>query len=316
MSVRRVIFAIVLGVIVMAASTSAQNRPKPSGEQLEKITSAAPESPQVRPEKPRKLLVFSVSHGYYHTAIAFGQAAFKIMGEKSGAYEAVISDDISMFEPENLRQFDAVVFNNTNEDIFMPENTERLTADELKKAAAYDKLLKESLADFIRSGKGLAVTHAGSNCLLKWPEFGEILGARFDCHPWFSGSAVTARVEDLEHPLNNAFEKPYFVYRDEVYQFKDPYSRDNLRVLLSLDTEKTYVRLKEATWVHRTDNDFAIAWVKDYGKGRVFYSAIGHDHELYWHPAVLQHWLDGIQFVLGDLEADTSSKPLPGAEGN
>jgi hypothetical protein len=82
-------------------------------------------------------------------------------------------------------------------------------------------------------------------------------------------------------------------------------------VLLSIDTQKTFVRLDHVTWVHRKDDDFAVAWIKNYEKGRIFYSAIGHDHELYWHPIVLQHWLDGIQFVLGDLDADTTPNPKP-----
>lgn len=285
----------------------ASSKREPTPEEIAKITAAIPSAPRVQPAKPRKVLVNSISYGYYHTAIPYGQKAFEIMGEKTGAFEATVTDDISMFEPEKLKQFDAVIFNSTNREIFLPEDYKNLTSEQYKKAAERDQRLKKSLADFISSGKGLAVIHAGSNCFLEWPEFGNILGARFDNHPWESGSTVVLKVEEPEHPVAQAFkQQPIFKITDEVYQHKEPYSREHLRILLSIDVNKTYVRLDHVSWVHRKDNDFAISWVKNYGKGRVFYCALGHEHEIFWNPVVLQHYLDGIQFALGDLKADTT----------
>ena len=55
----------------------------------------------------------------------------------------------------------------------------------------------------------------------------------------------------------------------------------------------------------RADNDYAVSWVRSFGKGRVFYCSLGHDHPVFWDPAVVQHYLDGVQFALGDLPADT-----------
>lgn len=302
-------FCIIL-ILVLVVSSAFCAEKRPSEQELDKIRAAVPRKPHVEPQKQRKILVFSVSYGYYHTAIPYGQAAFKILGEKTGAYETVVSDDISMFEPENLKQFDAVVFNNINQEVFAPENLRKLDAKEHEEAVNRYKELRNSLADFIAGGKGLVAIHAATNAFRDWPEYGDIVGARFDNHPWESGSTVTLKVEDPEHPLNSAFKTPSFTYKDEVYQVKN-FSRENLRVLLSIDTQKTFVRLDHVTWVHRKDDDFAIAWIKKYEKGRIFYSAIGHDHELYWHPVVLQHWLDGIQFVLGDLDADTTPNPKP-----
>jgi hypothetical protein len=89
---------------------------------------------------------------------------------------------------------------------------------------------------------------------------------------------------------------------DEIYQFTGPYSRNALRVLLSLDLEKTGE--PNAAEVHRTDGDFALAWIKPYGKGRVFYCGLGHEHDLFWNPAILRFLLDGTQFAAGDLQAD------------
>jgi type 1 glutamine amidotransferase len=90
---------------------------------------------------------------------------------------------------------------------------------------------------------------------------------------------------------------------DEIYQVSDPYSRDKLRVLVSIDTAKTDMNVKG---INRKDGDFGMVWVKSYGKGRVFFSAFGHTHDLFWNPMILAHWLDGIQFALGDLKADTT----------
>ena len=98
-----------------------------------------------------------------------------------------------------------------------------------------------------------------------------------------------------------AFKEPYFIVTDEIYQVKDPYSREHLRVLLTIDMDRTTTTAKQKELIHREDGDFAMTWVKSYGKGRVFYCAIGHQHELFWNPIVLQHYLDGFQFVLGDL---------------
>ena len=63
------------------------------------------------------------------------------------------------------------------------------------------------------------------------------------------------------------------------------------------------LKLKPGT---RPDNDYALSWVRSFGQGRAFYCAFGHDHAIFWNPAILQHYLDGIQFALGDLPADAT----------
>jgi len=89
---------------------------------------------------------------------------------------------------------------------------------------------------------------------------------------------------------------------DEIYAFRNT-SRDALHVLMSLDVTKTNMNKQN---IKRKDNDFAVAWVHEYGKGRVFYFSLGHRHEIFWNPAVLQCYLDGIQYALGDLPADAT----------
>jgi type 1 glutamine amidotransferase len=298
-------FVVFTASIVVHAQL-AQNAP--SSDEIVKITSAVSQLKAVEPPpKQRKLLVFSRSWGYKHSAIPYGKKAVEIMAQKTGAFEATITDDDSFFEPQNLKQFDAILFNNTNNEIFLPEDFDKLSPVEQAKAAKRDELLKASLVDFLAGGKGLAVIHAGVASFRKWPEFGEIMAARFDNHPWVAGSTVTLKVEEPAHPVVKAFKEPLFVVTDEVYQFTGPYTRDKVRVLLSIDTSKTSIVLDQLDAVHRKDKDFAITWVKSYGKGRVFYCALGHEHDLFWNPIVLQHYLDGIQFALGDLPGDMTT---------
>jgi type 1 glutamine amidotransferase len=292
-------------LLVIPISLLAQD-PQPSAAEIAKMQAAAPEKARVPPLRPRKLLVFSRSWGYKHTARPFGAKAIEIMGQKTGAFGATLTEDDALFEPHSLKQFDAVVLNNTNEEIFLPEDFAKLPAPEQAKAKRRDEMLKKSFARFVQDGGGLAVIHAGVASFRDWPEFGNIVGARFDNHPWGAGSTVVLRVEEPSHPLMAAFKEPFFVVTDEIYQVTAPYSRQNLRVLLSIDPAKTTITPEHKKNIHREDMDFAMTWVKSYGQGRVFYCALGHQHELFWNPIVLQHYLDGLQFVLGDLRADTT----------
>jgi type 1 glutamine amidotransferase len=297
--------ALMAVTFLMSIGLAAQD-PVPTAAEIAKMQAAAPAKARVRPEKPRKLLVFSRSWGYKHTARPFGAKAIEILGQKTGAFEAVLTEDDVLFEPQNLKQFDAVVLNNTNEEVFLPEDFAKLPAEEQAKARRRDAMLKKSFADYLRAGGGLAIIHAGVASFRDWPEFGTIAGARFDNHPWGAGSTVVLRVEEPNHPLAAAFKEPFFIVTDEIYQVTDPYSRENLRVLLSLDPVRTRTTSEQKKNIHRTDQDFAMTWIKSYGKGRVFYCALGHEHELFWNPIVLQHYLDGIQYALGDLQADAT----------
>ncbi len=304
---RTLILSITILVLIIIACSSIKQISDshfwiPTEEHINKILNAAPDKPSVEPKEERTVLVFSRSWGYKHQVIPYGKKAFELMGSKSGAYKAVISDDVSLFEPQNLKKFDAVVFNNTNNEIFLPENFDSLSVEEKEKAVKYETLLKESFVEFLKGGKGLAVMHAGVASFRKWEEFGEIIGARFDNHPWNSGSTVTLKPEEPDHPIVKAFEGKPFKVIDEIYQVKAPYSRDNLRVLLTIDTTQTDMTVKN---IHRTDGDFAMSWIKKYGNGRVFYNALGHERHIFWDRAILQHLLDGMQFVTGDLECET-----------
>ena len=261
-------------------------------EEVANVEKAIPAKARVEPAKPRKLLVFTLCKGFVHSSIPIGTHAVIRMGEKTGAYSAVHSEDPAMFAPDKLAEFDAVCMLNTTGELFE------------------DPALKQSLLDFVKSGKGLIGIHAATDCFYQWADYGSLIGGYFNGHPWNARDTVTMKIDDPIHPVNQAFHGHGFSITDEIYQFRDePYSRDTLRVLLSLDTDKTDMT-KES--IKRTDGDFAVAWVRKYGDGRVFYCSLGHNEMTYWNPKVAQHYLDGIQFALGDLEADTTpSAQLP-----
>ncbi|MBM4082807.1 MAG: ThuA domain-containing protein, partial [Planctomycetes bacterium] len=170
-------------------------------------------------------------------------------------------------------------------------------------AKARDERAKKSLLDFVAGGKGIVGIHAATDAQYQqWADYGKLMGGYFSGHPW--NEVVTVKIDDPGHPVNAAFQGKSFEVADEIYQFKDPYSREALRVLLSLDTAKT--KMDKGDKIRRTDGDFAVSWVRSYGKGRVFYCSLGHRNEIFWNPTVLQHYLDGIQFAFGDLQADTT----------
>ncbi len=273
-------------------------------EHVAKVEAALPQTCSVKPQKPRRLLVFNRCRAFVHGAIPLGAKTFELMGKKTGAFEAVLSDDPAMFEPASLKQFDAVCMNNTTGPVFTPADLDKLSAADKQTALKRDAALKKSLLEFVRSGKGLVGVHAATDCLYEWAEYGEMIGGYFDGHPWGAGDTVGVKLDDPGHPLCAAFNGSGFSIKDEIYQFRaTPYSREKLRVLLSIDPAKSDMTKKS---LKRADGDYAIAWVQSYGKGRVFYCSLGHNESVFWDAGVLQHYLDGIQFALGDLPADTT----------
>jgi len=264
-------------------------------EEVQKIENAAPAKPTVRPARPRKILVFWRCEGFFHKSIPVVNEALKIMGRKTGAYEVTeCTDDYSVFTPEKLSQFDAVCLNNTTHLKFNPKETpERCKA----------------LMDFVKGGKGIIGVHAATDNFYEWPEAMEMMGGKFTGHPWTSGGTWAFKIDDPDHPLMAAFKGKGFKISDEIYRTDPPlYSRSKQRVLMSLDMSDPTTR--NAKGVKPSDEDTGITWIKTWGKGRMFYCSLGHNDHIFWNPTILQHYLDGIQFALGDYKVDTTPKPI------
>jgi type 1 glutamine amidotransferase len=275
-------------------------------DELSKLNAALPKQARVKPSHPRKVLVFTRCTGFYHSSIPLAARAVKALGQTTGAFDVEISEDPAVFEAEILKSFDAVVFDNTTGDWLLPdkETWAGMSKEDQNKARTVADRRRKNLLDFVNSGKGIVGIHAATDSQYDWPEFGKLIGGYFDGHPWHE--PVGVRIDEPNHPLCKAFAVQGFTITDEIYQFRDPYSRKMLRVLLSLDPDKTDMTKKR---IKRTDGDFAVAWIQEVGKGRVYYNSLGHDHEIFWNPQVLACYLDGIQYALGDLPADAKPRP-------
>ncbi|AMY07872.1 Cytochrome c551/c552 [Luteitalea pratensis] len=140
-----------------------------------------------------------------------------------------------------------------------------------------------------------------------WPEFNTLLGGFFKFH-WNDGQSITYKIDDPRSPLTAPFKgKTPFVVADETYTFgREVYSRKNLRVLTSVDMAAMSAEDKAKEQFPRPDGDTALSWIRAEQKGRVFYMSHGHNEKVYANPVLLQHLLAGIQFVIGDLPADSS----------
>jgi type 1 glutamine amidotransferase len=280
MKFRRSVF---VSLLVFLASSllpaAAQTAAGPTEEEVQKITAAAPDQPTAPPLRPRKLLLFNRNEGFPHTAIPYGAKAVEILGQKTGAFEVVVSDDLGIFTPEKLEPFDAILFNNGY-------------------GFTLDEPARQALRDFVQGGKGLVGIHAASANFEGWPEGTPLFGAKFASHPWVPSEEWAIKNEDPDHPLNAAFGGQGFRVQEEIYTFTD-FRRERVHVLLSLDLQDP-----RTGQVPHPDPFVPISWVHRLGEGRVFFCSLGHVHDLFWTPAVLRHYLDGIQFALGDLKAD------------
>jgi type 1 glutamine amidotransferase len=243
---------------------------------------------------PRKKLLFiGDEKGYRHEAISHAMAVVERLGRETGLWDTHLRTDTEPltkkkleYNAKNLNDFDAVMFYTGG----------TLQMDEQQKA---------DFLSFIRDdGKGFIGVHSAAITLVKWPEFIEMLGGQFDLHPWNTFDAPVI-VEDRAFPgMQQSPES--FVINDEIYQMKD-YSREKTRVLMRLDPSKLDLKNDR---IRRTDRDFAVSWARMYGKGRVFYSTLGHVPEN-WDSTQMQAMYTGaIKWALRLVDADVTPRPL------
>lgn len=262
-----------------------------TAEQREKVAAALPGPEAAAPAAgKRRLLVFHRTEDWVHSCLPIANHTFVELGRATGAYIAELSEDMGVFTPDNLRRFDAVMLNNTT------------------RLAFVDPAQREALLQFVERGGGLVGVHAAADNFLTWPEGSAMIGAQFTAHPWSNRGTWAVKLDEPGHPLAAAFGGQGFWVQDELYELSGTYSRTTHRVLLSVDMSKASSAVKGRT---RFDGDYPIAWIKQTGKGRVFYCSLGHNFHQYWNPALLRFYLAGIQYALGDrLVPDAPSATL------
>lgn len=241
----------------------------------------------------KHLLAIGEEKGYRHLAVSHALATIERLGHESGLWDTTIRTDTEAltkhkleYNAPNLNDFDAVLF---------------FTGGELEMTAQQ----KADFLSFIHDdGKGFVGVHSAAITFADWPEFIEMIGGFYDEHPWGTFEAPIL-VEDPAFPGMQQWPHS-FVLRDEIYQMKN-YSRDKVRVLMRLDPTRLDLKGKN---VHRTDGDFAVTWAKTYGKGRVFYSSLGHVPENWDNPQLQKMYAEAIQWALGLIAADATPRPL------
>jgi uncharacterized protein len=246
------------------------------------------------PPARKRVLFIGEEKGYRHEAVSHAMATVERLGRENGLWDTTIRTDTEAltkkkleYNAPNLDTFDAIVM---------------YTGGTLEMDASQ----KTDLLSFVRDdGKGFVGIHSATITFTNWPEFGEMIGGYYDEHPWgtFDASVI---VEDPAFPGMAQWPRS-FVLRDEIYQMRN-YSRDKVRVLMRLDPSK--LDLSKST-VHRKDGDFAVTWAKMYGKGRVFYSTLGHPPENWDRPDMRAMFAEAILWALKLREADITSRPLP-----
>ena len=265
------------------------------------FASAALLSAQAPAAKKKHILIIGQTKGFEHDSVPFAMGTLWKIGHESGLWDAYIRTDTELLTKgkvgangKNLNFFDAIVFASTTGEMDM--------TDEQKK----------DMVSFIHDdGKGFVGVHAALDTNYKWPEYGEMIGGWFDQHPWGTFQAPIVN-EDPTFPAT-AHMPARMVKRDEIYQAKD-WSRDKVHVLLRLDESKLDYNNPR---VHRQDHDFAVAWSKMYGKGRVFYSTLGHTNESWDDPDITKMYFEAIKWVLGMTDGPTAphtKTPLPAGQ--
>jgi len=226
-----------------------------------------------------------------HDSVSHALAVIERLGYDSGAYDTYIRTDSHIISKTPLKTTGdpgsgGPNLNNVDAIFFMGHRDVPL-----------DDKQKAELLSFVRDdGKGFVAAHVGLTAFESWPEFGELIGARFDGHP-VNGPGVVVN-EDPGFPATKHF-PARFDFTDEFYQPKD-YSRDVLHVLLRLDLSN----VPPSPALHRPDRDHPIAWAKMYGKGRVFYGSFAHSSATWDIRDVQQMYLEAIKWSLGLTSGD------------
>ena len=281
----RFLFLTLLSLAVLAA-----------GSRIPAQSAPTPPPPHEKGIHLKHVLVIAETKGFEHDSIPDAMAAIYNMGKESGLWDTTLRTDTELLtkkpldkNAKNIDYFDLIVFACTTGELDMSDSQ------------------KHDMLAFIHDdGKGFVGIHAALDTNYTWPEYGEMIGGWFDEHPWLTFNAPIVN-ESPDFPAVRHFPKAFVKY-DEIYQPK-LWSRDKVNVLLSLDPTK--LNYQDNPRIHRTDHDFPVAWSKMYGKGRVFYSTLGHTEESWNDPDVRKMYFEAIKWALGMTEGSTASHPRP-----
>jgi hypothetical protein len=260
-----------------------------------KIDAAIPNKPIAAPKKARKLLVIESLEGMSHNTIPLTNVMIQRMGEKTGAWTTVFSNDLSNLRYPKVKEYDAIFLNSIVGE-FLP-----------------DPALRADLVRYVSEGGGLGGIHGTPWASRNWDEFAEMIGAQSAPHRIENG---VLKVYDKDNPIVRPFNYEDLPFREEYYRFEDQGNGrlrwDKVRVLLIVDLDEKVPASTDKPWTgyKRPDKVYPVAWIREYGKGRVFYNSMGHMNETFMKPEIVGHFLAGMQYILGDVDANATPNPL------
>jgi uncharacterized protein len=246
-----------------------------------------------RSPSSKRVLVLGGARKFQHDSISTAMVGVHRWGRENGLWEAELRTDFALvngagggpmnagFQPKGLGDFDAVVVASADGDWQLPPTQ------------------KQALLAFVSSGKGLVVMHGGLDANHDWPDYIDMVGAEQVGHPFNTVEqpifAFPLLVENAGFPAT-AFLPPRFIKQDELYTLRN-WSRRDIDVLLRIDASA--LPLAGLGDEVPPDHDLPVAWIKSYGKGRVFASTLGHTREAYADPDIARMYSEAIKWVLG-----------------
>jgi len=268
--------AIVMAVMLFGINPSGQGR-----------QGGGPQRPRVR----KVVLAWADTRNgiAQHDSTSHALAVIERLGYESGVYDTYIRTDSNIIASKPLMTTGQPASGgpslaNVDAIFFMGHRDVPLDAQQ-----------RAELAAFVHDqGKGFVAAHVALTAFEGWPEFGELIGGRYDDHPWNTASGTVVN-EDPSFPATKHFPAT-FPFVDEFYQAK-AFARD-AHVLLRLDVSKMPANPQ------LRNMDFPLAWAKTYGKGRVFYSSFGHAPETWDNRNIAQMYFEAIKWALGLTDAD------------
>jgi len=246
-------------------------------------------SPLSAEDKPIRVLMVTQSVGYVHGSVrrpadtlSPAEIAVKQLAQHDGWFTVDCTQDAAAdFTRENLQNYKLVFFYTTGALPITPENLDYFFKDWLR-----------------QPGHGFVGTHSATDTFGDYMPYWDMVGGTFAEHPWNAGNTVTIAVHDTGFPAMKPFGKEFQI-KDEIYRYKN-WQPEKVRVLMSLDMAKT--EPKRPFMV-------PVSWVKDYGKGRVFYTNLGHNEGTWTNPRFLEHLNLGMQWAAGKIDGDATPNP-------
>jgi len=221
-------------------------------------------SAQSRPARKLRLLYVTQSMGFRHQSLHKSEEIMEQLGHQHG-FEVTLTQMAELkLTPTNIKNYDVIVFYTTGE---LPLSEEQKTL----------------LLNWIKGGKFFMGIHSATDTFYKWPAYGEMINGWFDGHPWTQETEVTIKVDDRTHPITSHLPES-MTFKEEIYQLKE-FNPEKVKVLASLDTTRTNMTLKGVR-----AKQFPLVYLRDYGKGKVLYNALGHRPDIWtaaWYQTMI-----------------------------